>query len=94
MGPLSMNELSGERFLRLEQAQIFRFYLFLHELGHMLLHRNDLWSRKIDTDPTWFRGGQATVNMELEADVAAKIFARRFDFTIPADYFFKEGVGY
>jgi hypothetical protein len=79
------------KFLREEDVQRFRLYLYFHELGHMVLHRNDLWNRKTQHDPTWYQGGKSNSQMELEADVAARMFGYGCGRIIfPEEYFFKE----
>jgi len=56
-----------------------------------LLHRNDLRERKVNHDPKWAQGGQASKRMELEADVAAKCFAHKCGgIVFPEEFYFKE----
>jgi len=79
------------KFLRTEDAQRYCLYLFFHELGHMLLHRNDLEARKVKHDMAWDRGGTATVKMELEADAAARRFGYECGgIVFPDEFYFRE----
>lgn len=78
------------RFIRRIEAQQYKFYLFLHELNHLILHRDFLWAHKGQTQWGWTPGGVAETWMEEEADFGVFCMLRRFGFTVPPSFYFAD----
>jgi len=86
-GAVLFEDLVSKMFVYRKDVELYRFYLFLHEIGHMLLHRKRLWKQVTTSSGQWNRGTAASLNMEYEADLAARCFANCLQVDIPESFY-------